>query len=607
MYEKTQKTIREVIDEMEKLDELGNTAISKYVEFSLRETIERIEAYLNSQFISEDTDALGREKPFFNIVTAASNVWFRATDIDRKDIMIRPTKSKDTVNAFIATIRLQEWMRKNNFGMWLNEWGRTLARYGSAVSKFVEKDGKLTAEVVPWNRLIVDPVDFNNSVVIEKLWLTEAQLKSNDAYDQDVVKSLVANPSSRETMDGQKKDTKQDYYEVYEVHGMMPESYLTDNDEDEDLVQQVQIVSFQGTESGEPEDYTLYRGREAKHPYHIAHLIKEDGRTLAIGAVEHLFEAQWMVNHSAKQMKDQLDLASKLIFQTSDGNFVNQNVLNNIENGQILVHNVNQPLTQLSNQPNIAAMQSFAGQWEALGNRINGISEAMLGETPKSGTAWRQTEAILQESRSLFELMTENKGLALEDILREHVIPHIKKKLNNSDEIAAILDDYQIEKIDTMYIKSEATRRLNEIKKKTILSGQIYDPTQEGELYASQEQLLKDSLSDLGDTRFIKPSDISSKTWKEMFKDLEWDLDVSITNEEKNVQAVMATYNSVLSFLANLGGRPMTPNEKLVFDRLLNTAGGISPVELRQAQNTPSLQPPQPIQNIPSPSGNVVQ
>ena len=58
------------------------TDISEHVEFSLKETVDTIEAYVNSKHTSGPVDSMGREKPFFNIVTAAENIWYRATDID---------------------------------------------------------------------------------------------------------------------------------------------------------------------------------------------------------------------------------------------------------------------------------------------------------------------------------------------------------------------------------------------------------------------------------------------------------------------------------------------------------------------------------------------
>ena len=90
----------------------GPKQISKYVTFDQYENTNRIEAYLNSKHISGDTDSQGREKPFFNIVIAAANIWFRATDIDRKDIRLKAAKFTHAILAFIATVLLQNWMKK---------------------------------------------------------------------------------------------------------------------------------------------------------------------------------------------------------------------------------------------------------------------------------------------------------------------------------------------------------------------------------------------------------------------------------------------------------------------------------------------------------------
>ena len=261
------KSVGEIVRKAEQDDIDGQTTISKYVQFEMRKTIDRVDAYINSKHISGDKDALGRDKPFFNIVTAARNIWYRATDIDRKNIRVRATRSGHYIIAFLATILLQEWMRKAFFGKFLNEWGRTLATYGSAVSKFVEKDGDLFAEVTPWNRLIVDAVDFDNNVKIERLWYTPAQLLKKKEYDQEIVNRLLDDITARETADGQKKDNKNEFIPVYEVHGEMPLSYLTENEEDDDeYVQQIQVITFleKKDKKNEYEDYALFKGKEAK-------------------------------------------------------------------------------------------------------------------------------------------------------------------------------------------------------------------------------------------------------------------------------------------------------------------------------------------------------
>lgn len=574
-------TIYDLVRQAEQNDQNGATQISKYVTFDMRENIEKIDAYLNSKHISGDTDDMGREKPFFNIVTAAVNIWMRATDIDRKNISIKSNKSTDVVKAFLATVHLQNWMRKANFGAFLNDWGRTLARYGSAVTKFVEKDGELYAEVVPWGRIIVDPVDFNANIKIEMFELTPAQLRKREGYDKDQVEALINATSTRETIDGQKKDNKGGYIKIYEVHGELPLSYLTGKDKDDDTyVQQMHVISYveKSGKKNEFEEYTLISGKEAKDPYMISHLIKEDGRTQAIGAVEHLFEAQWMMNHTVKSIKDQLDLASMLIFQTSDGSFVGNNVLTNLENGDILIHQVNQPITQVNNgSHDISSLQAYGQMWQQLAQQVVNTPDSLMGNNAPSGTAWRQVEALQQEANNLFEYMTENKGLAIEEMMRTYIIPYLKKNLNNADEVSATLDVNGIERIDAMYIKNESVKRSNEKNIDAIINTPLEQPV---EFTSPEEEILpiKEELNNLGGKRFYSPSEVN---WKKEFENFEMEAEVDVTGEASFVKEDLATLTTVLQTIATNPGIFSDPRAKFVFNKILSETSAVSPLELQ--------------------------
>ena len=603
------KNIASLVRSLEQEDNIGETVISKYVTFNLREQIEKIDAYLNSKHISGDKDSKGRDKPFFNIVTAAVNIWFRATALNWENIKINATKGKHKVLAFLATILLQEWMKKSEFGKFIIKWGLTLARYGSAVAKFVEKDGELFCEVIPWNRLICDPIDFNNNPKIEKLWLTPAQLKQKTAYDQEMVDKLLLDVSTRQTMGGQKKDNRQNYILIYEIHGNLPLSYKTGLKKDEgDYVQQMFAISFLAKkDKGDGyNDYTLYAGKETKDPYYITHLLEEDGRSMSIGAVENLFESQWMMNHNVKTIKDQLDLASKLIFQTSDGNFIGQNALNSIENGDIMIHKINEPLTQLNNTSHdITALQNYGSQWLTLSDRINNTPDAMRGVNPPSGTAWRLQEAVITQSQSLFEEMTKSKRLAIKEMLREFVIPYFKKKLDTSDEISALLSDQQITKLDAMYIPNEAVRRANEQHKEMVLNSQEILPGQQEANLQQHTQNIQDSLNQDGNQRFFKPSDVGDKTWKQALEGLEWDVDIDMPGDTAKKED-LATLSTVLQTIANPLTAPVlqTPEGKLIFNKILEISGGVSPMELSnlpKANPVPVNQPNQLNQMQPTP------
>lgn len=582
-----EQTICEIVREKEQDYQSGNTLISAYVNWSLKENVEKIEAYKNSKHISGDTDSLGREKPFFNIGLAAANTWFRATDIDRKNIVVRATKQSDYISSLLASIKLHESFRRNNFGIFLNNWGRTLADYGSAVSKHVEKDGQLVSTVVPWDRLIIDAVSFDAAPKIEKLYMTAQELRENPVYDQKLVKKLLEARVSRKDLGGNQKDNVSDFIEVYEVHGRLPLSMITDKERDEDTyVQQMHVVTFlEGKEKGTYDDFTLYSGREAKDPYYITHLIEEDGRVMGIGSYERLFEAQWMVNHTAKAIKDQLDIASKIVFQTSDGNFVGQNVLTNLENGDVLIHQVNQPLTQANlSSHDIASLQSFGQEWQAQANKTAGISEAMMGEQ-KSGTAWRQTEALLQESHSLFELMTENKALALEEILKIYFIPFVKKQLDTKDEITATLSDYGVKEIEKMYIKNKSVEESNRKNIETLLNPEAPLEFTSPE---AEEVGVREGMSQTGAQRFIKPDEVGQKTWADIMENLEWELEIDISGEQRDMQSVMTTLNTL--YMALVRDPSQVEASKLVLSKILEQTGVVSPVEIQSLQTS---QPPQ--------------
>ena len=586
----------------------GTTKLGDHVEWSMHDAIEKIIAYLNSKHISGGTDSLGRKKPFFNIVTAAVNIWYRATDIDRKDIVVLPNSSSTVIAAFLANVVLQQWMKKARFGVFLNNWGRTLAQYGGAIIEFVEKGDELTMSVLPWRNTIVDSVDFTALPVIKKFYKTPAQLekmaqKGNPeyaGYNLEQVKELIEKAqSARKTQSGDSIDQQDDFLEIYEIHGELPLALLKDEKERKDADwdtyrQQMQVVSFVETKKGEYDDFILFRGKEKKSPHIKTALIEEEGRTLPIGAVESLFDAQWMQNHTIKQMKDQLDIASKIVFQTADPRFVDKNILTGFENGNIFHWDKEKgsPLTEVQNVAHdIGSLQVFSDKWKLLSQEITSTPEAVRGTTPPSGVPLGTTQIVTSQGLSLFEIMTENKGLSLEDMLREFVIPFLKKKLKNKDEIAAILQDHEIEKIDAIFVPKEAIRRYNKrVVEEVIaqgeksLQGGILSPIQPFNPQI-EEQAVRQELAPLGNQRFFTPDDVN---WDKVLEDLEWNLDINISNEQKDKQAVLTTLNTVLQTIASNPQVLLDPSAKMLFNEILSTTGVFSPAKLSIAKAAPS-------------------
>lgn len=591
----------------------SGTLMSKYVVSDLYTDISKIYAYLNSKHTSGEKDSKGRDKPFFNIVNAARNIYYRATDIDRKNIQVNPTNSKQVVPAFVAMVLLKNWMRKENFGKFLNDWGLELAAFNSSVVKFIETSGKLIPTVVPWSRLIVDQINFDANPKIEVLEMTEAELQGRvrtHGYSAEMVEKLCDAVSARTLVDGEQQDQKTGYVKLYEVHANWPLSYLTGSEKDEDTyTQQMHVVSYVvSKEKGEFDDFTLASGREARDPYMLTALLPAtDGSVSLDGAVKNLFNAQWMMNHTAKSIKDQMDIASKLMFQTADPNFAGRNALTAIEQGDILIHSTNNPVTQVQNNSHdITIQQGMMNMWKSLSSEINGVSESMLGNTPPSGTAWRQVNALLQESHSLFELMTENKGLYIEQMLREFVIPHIMKKMDTKEEISAILEDYNIAKIDSMYVPAEAIKRFNQDAVKKVLALDPNKPLADQSVPSpyqpdAAQAAVKNELGVLGNQRFFTPDEIGTKTWKDVLKDFEWDVEIDITGEAVDKRAVLDTLSTALTVVSN-PGYSQNPQAQLIVSKIMSATGVISPIEMGQMTPPPTPVPATPVAAPPAPA-----
>lgn len=588
----------------------GNTKISEYVNFSLKENVNKIEAYLNSKHISGQFDSQGRRKPFFNIVTSAVNIWYRATKLHRANIRVRATNNAGVIPAIFYNAILQNWMKEtdedgNNFGTFLVKWGMTQAKYGSAITKFVERGDTLVASVEPWNRTIIDSIDFKKAPVIVKLELTPAELKKNKLYDQKVVEQIMDSVSTRKTLNKESQDNKNDFIEVYEVHGELPLSLykiakgIEPLDEDDDIfIQQIHHVSYlgSGNEGDGYENFTLYCGKE-KDPYLMTHLLEEEGRSQSIGAVEHLFESQWMVNHTEKNIKDQLDLASKLMFQTADDTFIGRNVLTDIANGFIAIHKPNMPITAMQNNSHdISALQSSRQAWQGNGMDVTNTPDAQRGNNQPANTPALLVQQLVQQSQSLFEEMTVNRGLSIEQMMRKFILPFIDKRLNKmgKDELSAILENEGIKQIDSMYVPNQAIINYNKGVKEAILAGKI-PPQFTPEVQAQHEQAVTKGLQQLGNQRFFAPGDVS---WKELFADFDKNCEVEVTNESHDKQALLASLGTVMTSLVQMGD---IANARLILGKIMEASGVMNSSELSQIQSAPMPTQPMPTSPTPQP------
>ena len=120
------------------------------------------------------------------------------------------------------------------------------------------------------------------------------------------------------------------------------------------------------------------------------------------------------------------------------------------------------------------------------------------------------------------------------------------------------------------------------------MEGQLpVDVTQE-----ETELEVEDSLRQLGATRGFRPDEIDQKTWDEIFDGFVWDVEVEVTSENTEKEATMTTLTTVLQTIATNPNILSDPAMKLLFNKILEETGRISPIELQSLPTPPQQQAP---------------
>ena len=140
-----------------------------------------------------------------------------------------------------------------------------------------------------------------------------------------------------------------------------------------------------------------------------------------------------------------------------------------------------------------------------------------------------------------------------------------------------------------MYIKSEAIRRSNKKNAEELFSqaenGALTQPMQ---LTSPEEQGMnvKQELQQMGGQRFFKPSDVPSYTWKELFNDFEWEVEVDITGEESFSKDDLATLSTVFQTIADPAKQAVlqTKPGKFLFNQILLKTNTVSPMQIENIE-----------------------
>ena len=580
------KTIFSEVLEIKKSYEQDTIELIEGLEFSQFQTLKMIEYYSNSQYLMGMKDELGREKPFHNILNANVDVSVVATDLDTKDIQGIAGTSENYEQAFLLGHEVKNWMREQDFAGTLNEMGQTRPRYGGLLVKKCEDNGDLKIEVVRWKNAITDQVDIAKGAKIEKHWMSAVDLaKMRGKWNDEAIEEAIALTQKKT------KDSPRGNVLVYEVEGEFPKCFMDESESETEFTLQCHYVIAEKSKQ-----ISLYKEELKESRYKYLPWEEVPGRGLGRGVIEKGEQAQVWVNDSVMAERNAMELAGKSIVQTASKKYAGRNILTEMDNGTVLEHEDGKPFTRVELTPNaLPVWQNLVQRWQSQFDRGTSVTDALRGETPPSGQAFRLQAMVTNQSASQFDYRREEMGIFVREIFMDWILPHLIKKLKKGHTLVSEFSKDELDKIDQAYINSLIKKELE----KVIKAGGFVDPAEIEQARVSAQ----DKLAQTGSHRYLDIPD-------DFFKDIKVKVDIVTTGEQQNKQATLESLSNIFSTVASNPAILQDPVLSDIFYSMVEIAGaGISPVTLsakarQQPQMTapqPGGMPPQPGQ--PQPSG----
>jgi len=543
------------------------------------EVIKRAVLYPNAIYENGQEDSLGKRKPFHEIFSRLLNKQRTAEEIDTKNIEFKATRPTHYAKEFLMTLANRDWMNRANFALTLNEMTETRGRFGGVLVKKIEDEDMLNIEVVDWVNSVTEPADIINGAIIIRKEFTPADLlktKEENGWGLGQFEGSIENAieelsrfNQANNEKAENRDTMTEFIEVFETHGTFPKDYIESEDSEinEDdkykYSRQTHITVRCGEYKG-----ILFQADEVENLFMYLPYVKIPRCSLGAGIVETGTEAQIWINDAKKKEKDAMDFAGKVFIQTADTQHKGKNVFKNMETGTVLNHAPGKPFTGLNVTPGAIEMfQQLVDSWYKQVNDATSTQDSNTGANMPANTPFRLVALQNQEANSIFELRTEEMGIFIGEMYKKWVIPYLKKMISKKEYLSTKLTSEELQKVVKDYAEKVAEIEVNN----KILDG-YYDKEKPEVRWAVISNDILERTNEVlamvgkGSSKYVK-------FVQDFLDDIEFDINVIITDEQK---AKAVYLESILSILNTLVQHPEindNPRAKKLFDEIMDTAG----------------------------------
>jgi hypothetical protein len=536
-------------------------------EWGMKDHIKTSFFYKHGRLLTGNSD----NKPVKNIVKPILNLQYRTEDVDVKDIQLYIDQpDKYHLSFLVKKYHDEVFIKEFNIDEFIDNWKVQRIDYGLGLIKNV---GQPAPEIIPLESLVFcDQTDILSGPIGIKHYFSPDQLQEmgkrgwgeeSNGATITIQEAIVLAQEYKKDDKGVQAKTPGKYIEVYEVHGVLPESFLNDGGDPDTYIRQMQIVCFYKDEKGDKQGITLFKKKLKENPFKITKRDPVHGRACGYGGVEELFEPQVWINYSQIRMKDMLDAASKTILQTTDPSFTNRNKVSDMDNLEIAVLQEGSILSQVDTFPrNLQLFEKAVMEWENHAQQTAAANDSIMGENPNSGTPFKLQELVTQESHGLHDYRKGQYAKDLEIVYRDWILPYIAKEITKGTKFLSSLDLDEMQSV----VESVVTNEANKYIKELILTGQPVNP-EEVEMMKAQvrEMFMKDNK------KFIE-------ILKDEMKDLPLSININVSGKQKNLSMYV---DKLVNIFRQILAAPQVlenPGMAKLFNQIIE-GSGLSPVD----------------------------
>ncbi len=547
-------------------------------QWSMKEHINTSIYYKNGRL----TTGNNPNKPVKNIVLPILNLEYRAEDIDVKDIMLYVDDPELYHLSFLVKKYHDDvFVIENDIDTFLDEEKEEMIDLGASLVKDV---GEAKPDVVYLQDIaFCNQNDILSSPIGIKHLFSPDELKEMERFGwgdkengatANIDETIIFATDEKGSISGRD-------IEIYEIHGVMPDDYLTDEQTHLNTYsRQFHVVAFYKDGEGERKGIILYREEEKESPFKLNKRDKIHNRALGRGGIEELFEPQVWTNYTQIQKKNLLDAASKVLLQTDDDQLQarHPNGLKGMKNLEIVTVDENKTLKQIDNYPrNIALFDKWDEEWSIHGRSTAAAQEAIAGDEPKANTPFKSVEFQAAESHSLHKYRIGKHAKFIEEMYRDWFIPYMIKQITKGTKFLSTIELDDMQRIaDNM-----ATKQANQKIVDKILAGELIDP-EEIEVFKEETR-----------AEFMKDNKKFIEILKDEFKNVPIAIKIDIKGKQKDManytDKLVNIFRQIIGSIDPNTGQSALDDPKLskLFNEIIEGAG-LSPIDFG---STPKKQP----------------